>query len=146
MLTAASRVPPQETLLHTSFAACPTLTRERKAALAAAASLAPRQVEVWFQNRRARLKMRDAASRCAALEAENERLRAENAAVRAAAASVASALEALQRTAAGALAAAHAQARSGAALELPAALLPFFGGGAQPLHAASLALPLPSSA
>ena len=101
---------------------------------------------MWFQNRRARLKMRDAASRCAALEAENERLRAENAAVRAAAASVAQALEALQRTAAGALAAAHQQARNGVPVQFPAALAPLFASMMQPLQAASLALPLPSSA
>ena len=105
----------QESLLHAAFAACPTLTRDRKAALASAAQLAPRQVEVWFQNRRARLKMRDAATRCTALEAENQRLRAENAAVRAAAMSVATALEALQKSAAGALVAAHTQARAAAA-------------------------------
>jgi hypothetical protein len=113
-------------------------------------------VEVWFQNRRARLKMRDAATRCTALEAENERLRAENAAVRAAALSVATALEALQKSAAGALVAAHTQARAAAAGgaggaqvtgaqmlatgQLPPSLAALLSSAASPL-AAALAMP-----
>ncbi len=112
---------PQEALLHASFAACPTLTRERKASLAAAARLAPRQVEVWFQNRRARLKAKDAAARCATLEAQIAALRAENNAIRESAAAVAAAMEQLQRAAAIALAQAHAETMAARAAAAAAA-------------------------
>ena len=95
----------QESLLYASFASGPRLTRERKAALAAATRLAPRQVEVWFQNRRARGKAKDAAARCATLEAELAALRAENAAVRDAGAALAATMAAMQRGAGGPLAA-----------------------------------------
>eukprot|EP00898_Chlorokybus_atmophyticus_P002795 jgi/Chlat1/3516/Chrsp23S03707 len=74
----------QVALLEESFKSQSTLTPESKAELSQELDLLPRQVEVWFQNRRARTKLKQTEQDCEllrhwcdTLSEENRRLRGE---------------------------------------------------------------------
>ncbi|KAL5224879.1 hypothetical protein ABZP36_011518 [Zizania latifolia] len=74
----------QAAVLEESFKEHNTLNLKQKAALARQLNLKPRQVEVWFQNRRARTKLKQTEvdcellkRRCETLADENRRLRKE---------------------------------------------------------------------
>uniref|UniRef100_A0A7N0V920 Homeobox domain-containing protein n=1 Tax=Kalanchoe fedtschenkoi TaxID=63787 RepID=A0A7N0V920_KALFE len=74
----------QSALLEDSFKLQTTLHQKQKEALARQLNLLPRQVEVWFQNRRARTKLKQTEVDCEFLKRccerltnENERLRKE---------------------------------------------------------------------
>ncbi|KAI5348440.1 hypothetical protein L3X38_001327 [Prunus dulcis] len=74
----------QSTLLEESFSRHSTLNPARKQSLAEQLNLKPRQVEVWFQNRRARTKLKQTEvdcefwkKRCESLGDENRRLKKE---------------------------------------------------------------------
>ncbi|KAK3005447.1 hypothetical protein RJ639_015616 [Escallonia herrerae] len=74
----------QSTLLEDSFKIHSTLNTSLKQALAKKLNLRPRQVEVWFQNRRARTKLKQTEvdyeflkNCCASLSDENRRLKKE---------------------------------------------------------------------
>ncbi|KAE8659192.1 Homeobox-leucine zipper protein HOX19 [Hibiscus syriacus] len=71
----------QSAILEDSFKGHNTLDLKQKQALAEQLNLRPRQVEVWFQNRRARTKLKQTEvdyellkKRCETLTEENERL------------------------------------------------------------------------
>ncbi|XP_075491489.1 homeobox-leucine zipper protein HAT4-like [Primulina tabacum] len=68
----------QITLLEHSFGQHSTLTLAQKQALAEKLNLKPRQVEVWFQNRRARTKLKQTEIDCEVLKKKLERLSEEN--------------------------------------------------------------------
>ncbi|RWR77917.1 homeobox-leucine zipper protein HAT22-like protein [Cinnamomum micranthum f. kanehirae] len=74
----------QSALLEDNFKEHTTLDPKQKKALAAQLNLRPRQVEVWFQNRRARTKLKQTEVECEylkrccqALKEENRRLQKE---------------------------------------------------------------------
>ncbi|KAL6842721.1 hypothetical protein ACP4OV_027565 [Aristida adscensionis] len=74
----------QSRLLEESFRLNHTLTLKQKEALAVKLKLRPRQVEVWFQNRRARTKLKQTEMECeylkrcfGSLTEENRRLQRE---------------------------------------------------------------------
>ncbi|PQP96806.1 homeobox-leucine zipper protein HAT22 [Prunus yedoensis var. nudiflora] len=74
----------QSTLLEESFSRHSTLNPARKLSLAEQLNLKPRQVEVWFQNRRARTKLKQTEvdcdfwkKSCESLGDENRRLKKE---------------------------------------------------------------------
>ncbi|KAK2976525.1 hypothetical protein RJ640_019461 [Escallonia rubra] len=74
----------QSTLLEDSFKIHSTLNTSQKQALAERLNLRPRQVEVWFQNRRARTKLKQIEvdyeflkNCCESLSNENRRLKKE---------------------------------------------------------------------
>ncbi|GJN18251.1 hypothetical protein PR202_gb05392 [Eleusine coracana subsp. coracana] len=74
----------QSRLLEESFRLNNTLTPKQKEALAVKLKLRPRQVEVWFQNRRARTKLKQTEMECeylkrcfGSLTEENRRLQRE---------------------------------------------------------------------
>ncbi|OAY79683.1 Homeobox-leucine zipper protein HOX3 [Ananas comosus] len=74
----------QSRLLEESFRQNHTLNPKQKEALAAKLKLRPRQVEVWFQNRRARTKLKQTEMECeylkrcfGSLTEENRRLQRE---------------------------------------------------------------------
>ncbi|XP_066309270.1 homeobox-leucine zipper protein HOX3-like [Miscanthus floridulus] len=74
----------QSRLLEESFRLNHTLTPKQKEALAGKLALRPRQVEVWFQNRRARTKLKQTELECeylkrcfGSLTEENRRLQRE---------------------------------------------------------------------
>ncbi|KAJ0963331.1 hypothetical protein J5N97_028453 [Dioscorea zingiberensis] len=74
----------QSALLEERFKEHTTLNPKQKQALAKQLNLRPRQVEVWFQNRRARTKLKQTEvdcdflkRRCETLTDENQRLRTE---------------------------------------------------------------------
>ncbi|RCV26387.1 hypothetical protein SETIT_5G241600v2 [Setaria italica] len=74
----------QSRLLEESFRLNHTLTPKQKEALAVKLKLRPRQVEVWFQNRRARTKLKQTEMECeylkrcfGSLTEENRRLQRE---------------------------------------------------------------------
>ncbi|CAA6662328.1 unnamed protein product [Spirodela intermedia] len=74
----------QSTLLENSFRERNTLTHVQKQEIADRLNLRPRQVEVWFQNRRARTKLKQTEvdceflkKYCESLSDENRRLRKE---------------------------------------------------------------------
>uniref|UniRef100_A0A452ZS65 Homeobox domain-containing protein n=2 Tax=Aegilops tauschii subsp. strangulata TaxID=200361 RepID=A0A452ZS65_AEGTS len=80
----------QSAFLEGSFKEHSTLTLEQKSCLANRLSLRPRQVEVWFQNRRARTKLKQMEADCErlkrccdALARENRKLQREVAELRA---------------------------------------------------------------
>ncbi|CAL5012914.1 unnamed protein product [Urochloa decumbens] len=80
----------QSAFLEESFKEQSTLNPKQKAALAKQLNLRPRQVEVWFQNRRARTKLKQTEvdceylkRSCEALAEENRRLHKEIAELRA---------------------------------------------------------------
>ncbi|KAK8486642.1 hypothetical protein V6N13_034669 [Hibiscus sabdariffa] len=68
----------QSALLEESFKQHSTLTPKQKQALARQLNLKPRQVEVWFQNRRARTKLKQTEVDCELLKKCCETLRDEN--------------------------------------------------------------------
>ncbi|OWM80595.1 homeobox-leucine zipper protein HAT22-like [Punica granatum] len=68
----------QISILEGSFKAHSTLNPEQKEDLARQLSLRPRQVEVWFQNRRARIKLKQIEVDCESLKRRCEALREEN--------------------------------------------------------------------
>ncbi|KAL4366334.1 hypothetical protein GQ457_05G014000 [Hibiscus cannabinus] len=68
----------QSALLEESFKQHTTLTPKQKQALARQLNLKPRQVEVWFQNRRARTKLKQTEVDCELLKKCCETLRDEN--------------------------------------------------------------------
>ncbi|KAF6157976.1 hypothetical protein GIB67_015292 [Kingdonia uniflora] len=75
---------PQSALLEDSFKDHSTLNPKEKLALAKQLNLRPRQVEVWFQNRRARTKLKQTEAEyevmkkcCKSLTEENQRLQKE---------------------------------------------------------------------
>ncbi|KAL4272023.1 hypothetical protein GQ457_13G010530 [Hibiscus cannabinus] len=74
----------QSAILEDSFKEHSTLNPKKKQALADQLSLRPRQVEVWFQNRRARTRLKQTEvdcellkKRCETLTEENKRLHKE---------------------------------------------------------------------
>lgn len=68
----------QTTLLEDSYKLHSTLNTAQKQILAGKLSLKPRQVEVWFQNRRARSKLKQTEVECQLLKKNCERLSEEN--------------------------------------------------------------------
>ncbi|KAF8406165.1 hypothetical protein HHK36_008245 [Tetracentron sinense] len=68
----------QSTLLEDSFKEHSTLNPKQKQALAKQLNLRPRQVEVWFQNRRARTKLKQTEVECEQLKKCYETLTDEN--------------------------------------------------------------------
>ncbi|VAH22260.1 unnamed protein product [Triticum turgidum subsp. durum] len=68
----------QSAFLEGSFKEHSTLTLEQKSSLANRLSLRPRQVEVWFQNRRARTKLKQTEADCEQLKRCCEALAREN--------------------------------------------------------------------
>eukprot|EP00246_Nothoceros_aenigmaticus_P003521 TRINITY_DN14695_c0_g1_i1.p1 TRINITY_DN14695_c0_g1~~TRINITY_DN14695_c0_g1_i1.p1 ORF type:complete len:259 (+),score=16.06 TRINITY_DN14695_c0_g1_i1:89-778(+) len=68
----------QSALLEESFKEHSTLNPKQKAALAKQLNLRPRQVEVWFQNRRARTKLKQTEVDCELLKRYCENLSEEN--------------------------------------------------------------------
>ncbi|XP_019225288.1 PREDICTED: homeobox-leucine zipper protein HAT9-like [Nicotiana attenuata] len=68
----------QSTLLEESFKRHTTLAMGQKQELAAKLKLKPRQVEVWFQNRRARTKLKQTEVECELLKKCCENLNDEN--------------------------------------------------------------------
>ncbi|KAI5064998.1 hypothetical protein GOP47_0019693 [Adiantum capillus-veneris] len=68
----------QSTLLEESFKEHSTLNPKQKAELAKQLNLRPRQVEVWFQNRRARTKLKQTEVDCELLKRCCESLTEEN--------------------------------------------------------------------
>ncbi|XP_026660422.2 homeobox-leucine zipper protein HAT22-like [Phoenix dactylifera] len=68
----------QLTFLENSFREHNTLNQTQKQQLAYQLNLRPRQVEVWFQNRRARTKLKQTEVDCAFLKKYCENLRNEN--------------------------------------------------------------------
>ncbi|KAE8794919.1 Homeobox-leucine zipper protein HOX7 [Hordeum vulgare] len=68
----------QSAFLEDSFKEHNTLTLEQKSRLANRLSLRPRQVEVWFQNRRARTKLKQTEADCEHLKRHCEALAREN--------------------------------------------------------------------
>ncbi|VAH11028.1 homeobox-leucine zipper protein HOX7-like [Triticum dicoccoides] len=68
----------QSAFLEGSFKEHSTLTLEQKSCLANRLSLRPRQVEVWFQNRRARTKLKQTEADCERLKRCCEALAREN--------------------------------------------------------------------
>uniref|UniRef100_A0A7N1A6N3 Homeobox domain-containing protein n=1 Tax=Kalanchoe fedtschenkoi TaxID=63787 RepID=A0A7N1A6N3_KALFE len=68
----------QSALLEDSFKLQTTLHQKQKEALARQLNLLPRQVEVWFQNRRARTKLKQTEVDCEFLKRCCERLTDEN--------------------------------------------------------------------
>lgn len=68
----------QSAVLEDCFRAHSTLNPHQKQALAAQLGLRPRQVEVWFQNRRARTKLKQTEVDCEYLKRWCERLTDEN--------------------------------------------------------------------
>ncbi|CAN6235824.1 unnamed protein product [Urochloa humidicola] len=68
----------QSAVLEDSFREHPTLNPRQKAALAQQLDLRPRQVEVWFQNRRARTKLKQTEVDCEFLKRCCETLTEEN--------------------------------------------------------------------
>ncbi|XP_043702199.1 homeobox-leucine zipper protein HOX3-like [Telopea speciosissima] len=79
----------QSRLLEQSFTENPTLNPRQREALALQLKLNPRQVEVWFQNRRARTKLKQTEMECeylkrwfGSLTEENRRLQREVAELR----------------------------------------------------------------
>ncbi|RLM65348.1 homeobox-leucine zipper protein HOX17-like [Panicum miliaceum] len=68
----------QAAVLEDSFREHPTLNPRQKAALAQQLGLRPRQVEVWFQNRRARTKLKQTEVDCEFLKRCCETLTEEN--------------------------------------------------------------------
>ncbi|KAG6414404.1 hypothetical protein SASPL_127126 [Salvia splendens] len=68
----------QTTLLEDSFRQHTTPNTGQKQALAGKLNLKPRQVEVWFQNRRARSKLKQTEVECEILKKKCERLSDEN--------------------------------------------------------------------
>uniref|UniRef100_A0A0D9VC95 Homeobox domain-containing protein n=1 Tax=Leersia perrieri TaxID=77586 RepID=A0A0D9VC95_9ORYZ len=72
----------QATLLEESFSAHNILSHAQKHELAGKLGLSARQVEVWFQNRRARTKLKQTEADCEILRRWCERLADENARLR----------------------------------------------------------------
>ncbi|KAG8058114.1 hypothetical protein GUJ93_ZPchr0002g23610 [Zizania palustris] len=72
----------QATLLEDSFHAHSILSHAQKHDLARQVELSARQVEVWFQNRRARTKLKQTEADCELLRRWTERLADENARLR----------------------------------------------------------------
>ncbi|URE19707.1 Homeobox-leucine zipper protein [Musa troglodytarum] len=68
----------QLSLLEHSFRAHSTLVHDQKRELAQRLQLQPRQVEVWFQNRRARSKLKQTEEDCESLRKCCQRLTNEN--------------------------------------------------------------------
>ncbi|KAL8493436.1 hypothetical protein ACS0TY_024590 [Phlomoides rotata] len=68
----------QTTLLEDSFKQHTTLNTAQKQTLAEKLNLKPRQVEVWFQNRRARTKLKQTEVECEFLKKNCEKLSDEN--------------------------------------------------------------------
>ncbi|KAJ8471635.1 hypothetical protein OPV22_025978 [Ensete ventricosum] len=68
----------QLSLLEDSFRAHNTLAHDQKRELAQRLHLQPRQVEVWFQNRRARSKLKQTEEYCESLRKCCQRLTSEN--------------------------------------------------------------------
>ncbi|XP_031501545.1 homeobox-leucine zipper protein HAT3 [Nymphaea colorata] len=68
----------QSAVLEESFKEHPTLNPKQKMALAKQLNLRPRQVEVWFQNRRARTKLKQTEVDCEFLKRCCENLTEEN--------------------------------------------------------------------
>ncbi|CAL9211791.1 unnamed protein product [Musa hybrid cultivar] len=68
----------QLSLLEDSFRAHNTLAHDQKRELAQRLHLQPRQVEVWFQNRRARRKLKQTEENCESLRKCCQRLTNEN--------------------------------------------------------------------
>ncbi|KAG8058965.1 hypothetical protein GUJ93_ZPchr0002g26214 [Zizania palustris] len=72
----------QSAFLELSFREHSTLTPKQKSDLANRLNLRPRQVEVWFQNRRARIKLKQTEVDCEHLKRYCERLTRENRSLR----------------------------------------------------------------
>ncbi|PWZ19729.1 Homeobox-leucine zipper protein HOX18 [Zea mays] len=68
----------QSTLLEDTFRAHNILSHAQKQELARQVNLSARQVEVWFQNRRARTKLKQTEADCEVLKRYCERLTGEN--------------------------------------------------------------------